>query len=79
MSYSQVRELVLSQFKEIQLDVRKYGLHSLRAGGATAAANRGVPNKLFKRHGRWKSETTKDRYVQDSMSSRLSVSRSLGL
>ena len=52
MSYSWVRELVLSQFKEIQLDVRKYGLHSLRAGGATAAANCGVPDRLFKQHGR---------------------------
>ena len=35
-------------------------MHSLRAGGATAAANAGVPDRLFKRHGRWKSESAKE-------------------
>ena len=28
-----------------------YGLHSFRAGGATAAANAGVEDQLFKRQG----------------------------
>ncbi|KAL5497418.1 hypothetical protein EMCRGX_G013885 [Ephydatia muelleri] len=42
-------------------------MHSLRAGGATAAANAGVPDRLFKRHGRWKSESAKDGYVKDSV------------
>ena len=28
-----------------------YGLHSFRAGGATAVANSGVEDRLFKRHG----------------------------
>ena len=39
-------------------------LHSLRAGGATSAANVGIPDRLFKRHGRWASENAKDGYVK---------------
>ena len=58
---------------------RQFGMHSLRAGGATAAANAGVPDRLFKRHGRWRSESAKDCYVKDSVDSRLSVSKSLGI
>ena len=48
-------------------------------GGASATANIGVPDRLFKKHGRWRSETAKDGYVKDSMKDRLSVSLNLGL
>ena len=58
---------------------KSFGLHSLRAGGATAAANAKVPDRLFKRHGRWRSENAKDGYVKDNMEARLEVSRKLGL
>ena len=61
----------------IGLDPKQYGLHSLRSGGATTAANRGVPDRLFKRHGRWRSETAKDGYVHENESALLSVSRVL--
>ena len=54
-------------------------MHSLRAGGAMAAANAGVPDRLFKRHGRWKSESAKDGYVKDSVERRLEVSKQLGI
>ena len=50
---------------------------SLRSGGATAAANAGVHDRLFKRHGRWRSETAKDGYVKDKLDALLSVSKSL--
>ena len=55
------------------------GLHSLRAGGATAAANVGVPDRRFKRQGRWSSESAKDGYIEDNLNSLLSVSKSLGI
>ena len=45
------RELVKDAFKGLT-DVSKLSLHSLRAGGATSAACAGVPDRLFKRHGR---------------------------
>ena len=68
---------MLEAFKDIVPDISATGTHSLRSGGATAAANAGVPDRLFKRHGRWASESAKDGYVQDSLSSRLSVSKDL--
>jgi len=57
----------------------EFGLHSLRSGGATAAANAKVPDRLFKRHGCWKSKNAKDGYIKDDVESRLKVSKSLGL
>ena len=56
MTYSRMREVFIEAFSPLVPDIKKYGLHSLRAGGATSAANRGVPDRLFKRHGRWRSE-----------------------
>ena len=79
LSYSRLRELLLAKIAQMGWDPKLYGMHSLRAGGATAAANAGVPDRLFKRHGRWKSEAAKDGYVKDSIESRLTVSKSLGV
>lgn len=77
MSYTRTREIVLAAFESLGYPKEKFGLHSLRSGGATAAANAGVSDRLFKRHGRWKSETAKDGYVKDKLESLLSVSRSI--
>ena len=59
--------------------VSQFGTHSLRAGGASAAANAGVQDRLFQRHGRWKTVSAKNGYVEDRLDSRLSVSRMLGI
>ena len=79
LSYTRVREIVLSGLRKIGVDTTQYGLHSLRSGGATAAARAGISDRLFKRHGRWRSETAKDGYVQDKLSTRLVVTQNLGL
>ncbi|CAH3190544.1 unnamed protein product, partial [Porites lobata] len=79
LSYTRAREIVLSAFDSIGLPKQDYGLHSLRAGGASAAANARAPDRLFKRHGRWKSDKAKDGYIKDSVHSLLSVSLSLGI
>ena len=79
LSYSQLRGLVLEAFKDIVPDISAIGTHILRSGAATATANTGVPDRLFKRHGRWASESAKDGYVQDSLSSRLSVFKALSI
>ena len=52
-----LRDLFNRKFDALGFPAREFGLHSLRAGGATAAANAKVPDRLFKRHGRWKSES----------------------
>ena len=60
-----------------------YGLHSLRSGGITSVVknddSKVVSERLLKLHGRWKTDVAKDMYVKEADSSRLSVSRSLGL
>ena len=60
ISYSTARSTVLDLIRSIGLNDKMFGLHSLRSGGATAAARNGVPDRLFKNHGRWKSENVKD-------------------
>ncbi|XP_072028609.1 integrase/recombinase xerD homolog [Amphiura filiformis] len=79
LSYSRCREILKEALGEIGLDASKFGVHSLRAGGASAAAAFGVPDRLFKRHGRWKSDSSKDRYVKETMSNKLLVSMNLGI
>ena len=57
------RELLLATIKQLGMDPKLFGMHS----GVTAAANAGVPDRLFKCHGRWRSETAKDGYIKDSV------------
>ena len=59
-------------------DPSVYGTHSLRSRGAAKAANSGVGERVFQRHGQWKSVSAKDGYVKDNITSRISVSKSLG-
>jgi hypothetical protein len=79
ISYTRAREVILDALKPFVNDVSSFGVHSLRAGGATAAAQAGISDRLFKRHGRWESEGAKDGYVKDNKASLLSVSKALGL
>ena len=64
LSYTRLRELVLEAFKDNVPDISTIGTHSLRSGEATAAANAGIPDRLFKRHGRWSCDSAKDDYVR---------------
>ena len=52
LSYTTARGHVLDLLANIGLHPKKFGLHSLRSGGASAAANLGVNDRLFKEHGR---------------------------
>ncbi|XP_063397693.1 uncharacterized protein LOC134682015 [Mytilus trossulus] len=78
ISYTAARENILKRLKLIAPTLN-LGLHSLRAGGATAAASSEVNERCIKRHGRWKSDSSKDGYIADTLEKRLSVSQSLGL
>ena len=79
LSYTTCRSDALRLFEKVGLTKGILGLHSARSGGASWAANAGVPDRLFKRHGRWVSERAKDSYVKDNLASLLCVSRNLGL
>ena len=79
ISYSSVREAFKRDLKSVGADPSKFGLHSLRSGGATMTANSGVNDRVFQRHVRWKSVQAKDTYVDDDLAQRLSVSKFLSL
>ena len=55
ISYSCIRDGFRRDLKNIGVDPSKFGLHSLCSGGATSAANSGINDRIFQRHGRWKS------------------------
>ena len=78
ISYTTIRENFLENIKQLE-DHKKYGLHSLRSGGASAAAQNGISDRLISKQGRWSSEKARDGYIEDSKQTRLSVSRALGL
>lgn len=78
LSYTRAKECMLSKLRRIDAS-SNLGLHSLRAGGATAAAKSGISDRCLKRHGRWKTDASKDGYIEDSLESRIKVSKVLGL
>lgn len=79
LSYTSARDILLSALNNLGLDKTKYGLHSLRSGGATAAASANIEDRIFKKHGRWKSDRAKDGYVKENIQERLSVTKNLGI
>ncbi|XP_062576079.1 uncharacterized protein LOC134255412 [Saccostrea cucullata] len=79
ISYTRAREIILDSLEKIGLDKCKFGVHSLRSGGATSAAAAGVSDRLFKKHGRWRSENSKDGYVKENQIEKLSVTKNLGI
>ena len=79
LSYSRARELFIEKFKAIGLDTKLYGLHSLRTGGASAAANKDLADRVIKKHGRWKSEKAKDTYCKKDIQHHLLVILNIGI
>ncbi|PNH01051.1 hypothetical protein TSOC_013088 [Tetrabaena socialis] len=63
---------LLGEFPNLQLRLELFSAHSLRRGGAIAAAEAGVSRELIKLHGRWRSDTV-DAYLQGSLLTRPSV------
>ena len=67
ISYTTVRDILLTNLKNIGLGKTQFDLHSLRSGGATAAANFRTNDRLFQKHERWKSENVKNGYVNEKL------------
>ena len=67
--------------KELGLDHNMYGFHSLRTKGATSTVsnNPNLSERLLKLHERRKSDTAKDMYVLEDVSTRLQISSRIGL
>ena len=78
LSYTRARECILLKLRKVSENLN-LGLHSLRAGGVSVAANSGINDRCLKRHGRWKTDASNDGYIEDSFDTRLNVSKVLGL
>ena len=80
ISYATFRAQLTKSLQSIVPDPLSTGLTlsglEERRGLPTAGM---ISDRVFQRHGRWKSVAAKDGYVKDDMSSRLAVSKSLGL
>ena len=79
MSDSHIRKNFKEMVKKPLPHSTNISPHSLRAGGASAAAENGTSDRLISKHGRWKSEGARNGYIKDSLKNRLSVSKNLGL
>ena len=53
------REVLLKKTADVGLDPKSFSWHSFRSGGASAAANGGISDRMFKRHGRRRSENAR--------------------
>ena len=62
--------------KKIDVNPTGFGSHSLRRGGATAAAKAKVQMHVLKRHGRWASDAVY-LYIVDSLEEQLGVSAAI--
>jgi len=78
LSYTTLLERCKTMCKEAGITTA-ITLHSFRIGGATAAAAAGVEHQAIKEHGRWRSDSSKDRYVRGDIEGALEVSRALAL
>jgi hypothetical protein len=79
LSYIRARELLSNCLSVLGLDRSKCCLHSLRSGGTIAAAANNISDTLIKEHGRWKTDFSKDGYIQDTISNQLLVSANSGI
>ena len=83
LSYTRCREIFKTTLKDLGYDPKEYGLHSLHSRGATAVisddAFKAVSERLFKLHGSWKTDETKDMYVLETECNRLSETKYLGI
>ena len=77
MSYSNVRDIIKLKAQQIGLDPKHFSTLSMRSGGATAAAEAGIEERLLQKHGRWSLASYKDKYFVDALSKRLGVSKAL--
>ena len=81
-SYTRCREVFKECLKNLGYDEKAFGLHSLRAGGATAVAqnsNGNLSERIIKLHGRWKTDVAKDMYILEDTTKRLQITDLLGI
>ena len=63
---------IMKEWPEERFDLARVTAHSLRRGGATAAAEAGVPLATIQEHGRWRSDAVLV-YIRKSVRVRMGV------
>jgi len=66
-----ISEASVSVLSLLQVDTKLYGLNFLRIGSASAAANNDLPDRVIKKHGRWKPKKAKDTYCREDIQHQL--------
>lgn len=79
ISYTTIRDVIKRGLSPYVADPTSIGTHSLRSGGASEAASANVNERCLARQGGWKSTSSKDMYIKDSISNKLSVTRAMSL
>ena len=79
ISQTRCRESILAKLKVVGVDTSSINLHSFRIGGASAACNNNVSDKLIQKHGRWASEKSKDLYCRFNLKNQLQVTLNIDL
>ncbi len=77
MPYSGALSDMKKLMTSLGYDAALYGQHSGKRGGATAAAANGATDKQLKRLGGWRSDAMSAKYVDLSVTSRISMSELL--
>ncbi len=75
VSVSTIRSQLKRAIHDVGDDPLEYSTHSLRAGGASEALNRGVPIERVRKHGRWSSFTSCAGYWEEQPEDRAAVSK----
>ncbi|CAI7758931.1 unnamed protein product [Closterium sp. NIES-53] len=74
-SYTTMWHWCHEAFARVGLDPTSLGTHSFRKTAATLAADAGVPDRLFKALGRWRSDCAKEMYITQLNSELIRASR----
>ena len=77
MLYTTSRELFLQVLQPVGIKAKLASLNILWLGGASSAANAVLEDSIFKQHGRWKFESSKNGYVEGNLQEILMVSKKL--
>ena len=76
-SYQYLHKGVMEAFVAVELPAKQFCLHSLRAGGATLAANVGIPGWTMAGEPQWQSQRSAFGYVKTSAEANASVTTAM--
>ena len=78
LSAKTFNHIVKDRLEAIGVDPTEYGSHSMRRGGATAAAAQGICERLIRKHGNWApGSRVVQMYIDDALMHVLETSQAI--